>query len=173
LQCAPTDGSEKWLLIHVEVQGEQEENFEERLYIYNYRIFDRYRKEVITLVVLTDSSETFRPHTYEINRWGFRLTFQFPSVKLIDFRNREKELEKSTNPFAVVVLAHLKLIESGKDDNNRYFWKITLMKQLYNKGFNKTDIQNIISFIDWCILLPDVLEKQLKAEIISFEEGKK
>ena len=66
------DGNEKWLLIHIEVQGEKEEKFEERLYIYNYRIFDRYRKEVITLVVLTDSSKKFRPKKYEITRWGFR-----------------------------------------------------------------------------------------------------
>ena len=42
------DGSEKWLLIHIEVQGYQEKNFSERIYIYNYRIFDRYRKEVIS-----------------------------------------------------------------------------------------------------------------------------
>lgn len=40
------DGSEKWLLIHLEIQGYPEENFPERMFIYNYRIFDRYHKEV-------------------------------------------------------------------------------------------------------------------------------
>lgn len=165
------DGSEKWLLIHIEIQGEEEKNFEERLYTYNYRIFDRYEKEVISLAILTDSSETFRPHIYERKRWGFRLSFEFPSVKLIDFRDREHELEESRNPFAMVVRAHLKLIESGKDDGKKYRWKRDLIKELHNKGFEKVDIQDLSTFIDWCILLPEDLEKKLKAEINEFEEG--
>ena len=30
------DGSEQWLLIHLEIQGYQQKNFPERMYIYNY-----------------------------------------------------------------------------------------------------------------------------------------
>jgi hypothetical protein len=165
------DGSEKWLLIHIEVQGEQEKDIEERLYVYNYRIFDRYEKEVISLVILTDSSVTFRPHVYERMRWGFKLSFEFPSVKLIDFRNSEHELKESSNPFAIAVRAHLKLIESGKDDNKRYRTKKALIRELYHRGFEKVDIHNIITFIDWCISLPDGLARKLKAEIDEFEEG--
>jgi hypothetical protein len=69
------DGSETWLLIHVEVQGKKESGFEERLYIYNYRIFDRFRKEVVTLALLADNSPHFRPETYKTARWGFSHTF--------------------------------------------------------------------------------------------------
>jgi hypothetical protein len=32
------DGSEKWLLIHIEVQGYYEKEFGRRMFIYNYRI---------------------------------------------------------------------------------------------------------------------------------------
>lgn len=35
------DGSETWVLIHVEVQGEPEEAFAERMYTYQYRLRDR------------------------------------------------------------------------------------------------------------------------------------
>jgi len=31
------DGAETWVLIHVEVQGDQKAGFPERMYVYNYR----------------------------------------------------------------------------------------------------------------------------------------
>ena len=36
------DGSETWVLIHVEIQSQEESNFGRRMYTYNYRIYDRY-----------------------------------------------------------------------------------------------------------------------------------
>jgi hypothetical protein len=34
------EGAETWVLVHVEVQGDAEAGFAERMYVYNYRIFD-------------------------------------------------------------------------------------------------------------------------------------
>jgi len=48
------DGGEVWVLSHIEVQGEEETDFAERMYVYNYRIFDRYRHQVASLTVLAD-----------------------------------------------------------------------------------------------------------------------
>ena len=36
-------GGEAWILAHIEVQGKQETSFAERMLVYNYRLFDRYR----------------------------------------------------------------------------------------------------------------------------------
>jgi len=49
----------------------------------------------------------FRPEKYETARWGFRHFFEFPIVKLIDYKQRWEELEKSDNPFAIIVMAYL------------------------------------------------------------------
>jgi len=38
-------GQEFWLLIHIEVQGYADKGFSERMYIYNYRIFDWYNQK--------------------------------------------------------------------------------------------------------------------------------
>ena len=43
-----TSGDEQWVLAHVEVQGQQESKFERRIYTYNYRLFDRYDRNVAT-----------------------------------------------------------------------------------------------------------------------------
>src|SRR5439155_8623481 len=35
------DGQEAWVLVHIEVQSQHEEEFVERMYVYNYRLYDR------------------------------------------------------------------------------------------------------------------------------------
>jgi len=117
------NGEEKWLLIHIEVQGEAEKSFEERLFIYSYRIYDRHRRDVATLAVLADDKKDYRPSGFEMGRWRCRHRFEFPSVKILDHRERIDELEQSTNPFAVVVLAHLRHQETKRKDRKRLFWK--------------------------------------------------
>ncbi len=45
------EGEERWVLIHVEVQTTPESNFPERMYVYNYRFFDRYNRSVASIAV--------------------------------------------------------------------------------------------------------------------------
>lgn len=125
----------------------------------------------MSLAVLADSSETFRPAMYEIKRWGFRLLFEFLSIKLLDFQDRIEDLKKSTNPFAVVTHVHLRMIEAGNDSDRRLFCKISLVKKLYHKGFNKQDILNLYRFIDWIITLPEELEIVFHEEIINYDRS--
>ena len=108
----PKDGVELWLLIHVEVQNQPDEQFGERMYIYNYRIYDRFRRGVVSLAVLGDEHRRWRPRQFVFRRWGFSLRMQFPIVKLLDYRKDIIELETNPNPFAAVVLAHRKTLET-------------------------------------------------------------
>src|SRR5690242_12044536 len=79
------DGQERWILIHVEVQARREGDFPERIHVYNHRLFDRYGREVISLVILADDDPDWRPNRYESARWGFRTSTEFPVVKLLDY----------------------------------------------------------------------------------------
>jgi len=42
------NGKTTVLYIHVEVQGQYDEDFAERMFIYNYRLFDRYNTSVVS-----------------------------------------------------------------------------------------------------------------------------
>lgn len=159
------DGSERWCFCHVEVQGKAEKKFSERVYIYNYRIFDKYHKKVISLVVLTDENQTFRPDTYEVNLDGFSLIFKYPLVKIIDYKNRLDELKKSSNPFAVVVETYIKLLEVKKDNEKKLSLKLVLSKSV----FNRKDYLKLLRFIDWLINLPEKYEKIYLEEMRKFE----
>lgn len=173
------DGSQKCicLFIHVEVQGTKDPEFTVRLFVYYYRIFDKYREkgaEIISLAILTDEDENYRPEEYYFNRWGFEHRMKIPLVKIIDYKNKKElreKLESSTNPMATIVEAQLKSFEAKKGNNEtKYDIKRELIRNCYKKGYDKKYIRYLFNFIDLIFRLPENLEKQLSEEILKIEE---
>ena len=163
------DGTETWLLIHVEVQGYPERDLPERLYVYNYRIFDRYRVEVITLLVLTDDIPSSHWQRYRRARWGCSVTFRFPVVQVRNFGRNWARLERRRNPFAVVVMAHL-LAQNVPAGAARKQEKLRLMRLLYGRGYDREEILALFRFIDWLLVLPAELDQEFWEEWRHFEE---
>jgi len=153
-----TDGSEYWVLIHIEVQGRYEAGFGKRVYVYNYRIFDRYDREVTSLVVLADEDPNWRPRGFHVARWGCKVGIDFEPVKLLDYAGRDSQLEASDNPFAKVVLAQLKTMETRGNDADRQAWKLRLVRNLYEGGFSADDVRKLFHLIDWMMDLPPALD---------------
>ena len=143
------NGSEQWVLIHLEVQGEPETNFEGRIYEYHSRLFLSYNCPVASFVILGDDHPQWKPQEYKA------------------------ELENSTNPFATVVMAHLKAKETRKKPLDRRRWKLFITKRLYQKGYQRKDIMDLFHFIDWVMRLPLDLEKSFLEDIDSYEEEQK
>ncbi len=164
------DGGEEWMLVHIEIQTQTEVDFSERIFVYNYRLFDRYNRKVASLAVLADDSPTWRPNAFGYEIGGFRLSMEFPTAKLLDYRDRQNELSQSENPFATVVLAHLSALETSFDTNARSYRKTNLVKSLYHRGWEKKAIVELFRFIDWILGLPAELEKVFWSEIFAFEE---
>lgn len=164
------NGTEVWVLVHIEVQSQAQEEFAERMYIYNYRIYDRYRKPVVSLAILADEKEAWRPDRYREELWGCSVELRFPAVKLLDYRSRREELEGSSNPFAVIVAAHLTTQETRRDGTGRYEGKLRIAKSLYRRGYERKDIIELFRLIDWLVNLPEAAEQEFKREIQRFEE---
>jgi hypothetical protein len=164
------DGLKEWILIHVEVQGRKEKEFSERMFVYNYRIFDKYRHTVVSFAVLADESENWRPSGFGYGRWDCEVRMNFPFVKLTDYSVQWEELEKSENPFAVVVMAHLKALETKRNPGQRRYWKLWLCKSLYHRGYSRENVLLLFDFIDWMMRLPEAAEELFLNEINTFEE---
>ena len=142
------------------------------MYVYNYRLFDRYQADIASLAVLADNSAPFRPNEYRRGRWGCELEFRFPVEKLLDWHSRWAELEASTNPFALVVMAHLKTQEI-KDGVARKGWKMRLVRLLYERGYTREQVLELFRVLDWMLRLPEDLEQEFKRELIAFKEQAK
>ncbi len=69
-------------------------------------------------------------------------------------------------------MAHLKAREV-KDGQERKRWKLHLVRLLYERGYEKQDILELIRFIDWLLVLPPYLENEVQQEIYRIEEDKK
>jgi len=163
-------GEEQWVLIHVEVQGQQEADFSKRMYTYNYRLFDRYNRPIVSLAVLTDQGDRWRPRHFGYDLWGCKIAFTFPVVKLLDYRKRWTDLETSNNPFAIVVMAHLKAQETKRNVQERQVWKLSLTRRLYEHGYKRQDVINLFHFIDWVMQLPTDLDKSFWQQVHEFEK---
>ena len=141
------------------------------MFVYAYRLYDRYARDIASLAVLADTTADWRPDRFEIGCWGSRLGIRFPSVKLLDYRSRQGELETDDNPFATVVLAHLAAQETHGDAQARYRRKLKLTRRLYERGLSRQRIIDLYRFLDWILRLPDDLELQYTDAIFAIEES--
>jgi hypothetical protein len=69
---ASTDAHPVLVLCHVEVQGTPETDFTDRLFQYAYRIYDRFGRFPVTLVVLTDGDSRFYPVAFCRVTWRYK-----------------------------------------------------------------------------------------------------
>jgi hypothetical protein len=58
------------------------------MYVYNYRIFDRYDRAVHCTAVLADNQTGWKPDRYKQTLFGCTTVIRFPVIKLLDYAQR-------------------------------------------------------------------------------------
>ncbi len=167
------DGAERWLLIHIEIQGAYEKDFARRMFDYNLAAWQLYGESVVSLAVLCDDRADWRPNTFTYGHWDCKMELSFRVAKLLDYANKVEELEASTNPFAAIVLAHLQALKTHGDWVSRQQWKRRIIKGLYRGNWSKDDVRELFRLIDWIMTLPKDLDEALRIEIYEYEEERK
>jgi len=145
------NGAEKWLLVHIEVQGYKDEDFALRMFVYYYRIYDKYAKEITGIAVLTDDNRKFRPQHFEQRTWNTKIRYDFDMFKVIDYD--EDYYKKFENPFASllqVVRTHIRY-KQVKSDEDLLDLKLQLFRIMLQKGHTKKVIRNIATFIKFYV----------------------
>jgi hypothetical protein len=170
VQVRLLDGSRKWVCIHIEVQGNPEDDFARRMFIYHYRLFDRYDQPLASLAVLADDRPDWRPDSFCYELFDCRLQFAFPVVKLLDMQDELASLLESDNAFALVTAAHLLTRQTRQNPKDRYTAKLRLIRILFERGWERQRILDLFSVIDWLMQLPEELERQIGEDIQRIEE---
>jgi hypothetical protein len=87
---------------------------------------------------LPEAIKFFFPEIAKLVDWGSPpgslLEFGFTATKLMDYQERWEALESDLNPFAVVVMAHLKAREMKNKAQERKNWKFLLVRGLYERA---------------------------------------
>lgn len=163
-------GDVGWLLVHLEVQSQRDSEFTRRMFVYFYRIRDKYNKRVVSLAVLGDGEANWRPDRYQESHFGCQFDFTFPVVKLLDFAKDITALKNSTNPFAFVILAHLMTMQTADDPQDRCRWKMRLLRPLYQRGFTAEDVRKLFRVLDWMMKLPEDIELEFRQQLEQYEQ---
>ena len=166
-------GNESLIYIHVEVQGTKQAEFAERMFVYNYRIFDRYKRPVASLAVLADEHKMWKPASYGFSVLGCRHTLEFPVAKLTDYEDQLDELLASDNAFGWITAAHILTQKTRTEDKERYNAKLRLLRILYERHWDKQRVINLFNVIDWLMQLPELLNNQVWQELETIEEREK
>ncbi len=167
------DGDPFDVMVNVEIQAHSDKSFAERVFVYNYRTFDRFKRPVVSVVLLCDDDQSFHPKGFTAcDLWGCRLHLDFPTAKLLEYNSRWDELESSLNPFAVVSMAHLKTRATRARPEERFQWKMHLIRGLYDREYSKKDVVSLFKFIDWIMTLPEELSRRVKNTVHEIETEK-
>lgn len=166
-------GRQEWLYIHLEVQGSAQANFAERMFVYNYRLYDRYHAPIASLAVLADEQLNWRPTAFGYDVLDCQMGIRFPVAKLLDWSGNEAMLADSPNPFAIVTRAHLATRATAQDPQARCLAKWQIVRDLYRHDWDKQKVLELFAVVDWMMRLPKEQEQVFRETLEASEEGMK
>ena len=164
------DGNRCCILIHLEVQATKQANFSKRMFIYRYRLYDwSGGKPIASMAILLDNDVNWRPDNYSQSMWDSEISVKFSIIKIIDYHHKISELEQSTNPFAIIILAQLIALKTQTVEL-KLASKLQITRKLYNSGFTQQAVIELFRFIDWVINLPKELEEHYMKSVVELEQ---
>jgi Domain of unknown function (DUF4351) len=63
--------------------------------------------------------------------------------------------------------------ETKKDKSSRKLWKMRLVRQLYESGYNEDQVVNLFKFLDWVLVLPKRLDDEFWRELKTYEQERR
>ncbi len=143
------------------------------MFVYNYRIYDRYKRPVASFAVLADEHKRWKPSTYGFSLLGCKHTLEFPVAKLTDYEDKLDELLASENAFGLITAAHILTQQTRRHEEERYEAKSRLVRILYERHWCKERVIKLFAILDWLMQLPEWLNHQILDQIETIEEGEK
>ena len=133
------NGEIEYIFVHIEFQGDKGQDIAVRMYRYYRRIEEKLNKNITAIVIYTSANVPKVNNCYKNEHFGTEISYKFNTYQIR--KQSETELLKSSNPFALVVLANLYVIQTKQDDPQRLIFK----KKLYELAFaaNYSEAQSV------------------------------
>jgi hypothetical protein len=96
------DGQERFVLLHIEVQGSHDAQFTRRMFEYYIRLFNKHGQPVAAIALLTGKDGKRMPAVYEDRCLWMYARYEFKTLCITDFS--DEVLKANDNPFAAVLL---------------------------------------------------------------------
>jgi hypothetical protein len=164
LKLTLLNGKDHFVFFHNEFQNALPDDLDFRWFKSRMLISLRYNVEAITTLIFFTGQAPLKKHIeYDLNCFGTRTTFK-PNTFVV-IKQSEKKLIASNNPTALAFLAAKYAAQSKGDDVKRLKLKKKVLDLIEKKGFDKAQLEKIVSFVFEYMLLPKDVEDKLKLEM--------
>lgn len=148
------EGTEEWILVHIEVQGYTDPAFADRMFTYYYRIWDKYRRRTTALAILADDNKHYYPSCFQQSFLGTKLRFEYNILKVLD--QCDRKLTESDNVFAQVIMTVKIALKAKKLSQQDLFdLKIQLARRLIAQNISRRKIVKLMKFLKFYVVLND------------------
>lgn len=165
------DGSDQWILLHLEIQTSYEPDFSTRIARYNAGLTWTFGQPVVTLAVLADLRRGWLPDEYVLRVGTFENRLKFPVCKLVERLDTDWKDDDSLP--VLLARAQIEALQTAGDPEGRYRAKSMLVRGLYDLGYNAEEVRAIFRLIDWMMHLRIDLERRFRSELNEFEEERR
>ena len=96
------DGGERWMLLHIEVEGSNDKEFARRMFEYYIRLYSKYGRPVAAIAIFTGRGGGKMPAVFEDRCLWTRARYEYKTLNIADYP--DEVLAASRNPFAAVIM---------------------------------------------------------------------
>ena len=159
------DGTEKWILIHIEVQSYFEKLFSKRMYEMFSMIFNKHMHPIVAIAIYTNTKTPRLYHRFIEQNFGTTLIYRFNAYRIM--QQDEAKLLASDNIFALFALANFYVNKTRKDSRKRMVYKEKMMELALEREIPAEKMRRFFLFIDNVMKIPLDLQQEFNSSMIS------
>ncbi len=162
-------GEESLIIIHIEAQSTYQHHFNERMFVYFSRIFQKHRRKILPIAIFSYETPRAEPNSY---------TLTFPFADILQFNYLSVELKKKNwreyirqeNPVAAALLSKMGYTNDEKVEIKKEFFRILIRLEL-----DPAKQTLLTGFFETYLTLNEEEEHKFKEEVKAMEpkEGEK
>jgi len=155
------NGSEQWVLTHLEIQGEDRKHLPTRMNRYRAMIYLKYDVEPVAIAVLTAPRPKTEACSYLSDRYGTRVVYEYNNVDVQDLD--DERLISGDNRIALILYAAKRAQESGDDEGRKFRYLRDISNIWAERGWSNDDKRVIMLSIEYLMNLrdPDYTQQML------------
>ena len=159
------DGTEKWILVHIEIQSYFEKLFSKRMYQIFSMIFHKYDHKIVAIAIYTNTKTPRFYNRFMEDNFGTSVIYRFIGYRIM--RQKESDLLASNNIFSLFVLANYYVNKTRKDLRKRLELKEKMLELAQERHISPERMGRFFFFIDNVMKIPLNLQQEFKAFINS------
>ena len=159
-------GTSQLILIHIEPQSTYQKEFNERMFIYCSRLYEKYRKPILPIAIFSYNDKRSVPAQFTIDVPTQQiLKFQYFQIHLI--KKNWREFIRSNNPVAAALLSKM-----GYTVDERVQVKVEFFRMLSRMELDPAKMELLYGFFETYLKLTETEEEQMIERISNLPDLK-